>query len=120
MKLSTTHLKRYREIAALFWKYGRSDLVKQMGVEEEEVRSYEDDENFKRTANRKNGKVTPDQLVDDLERMGPTYVKLGQVLAGRPDLMPEAYRHALARLAVQSIAALFLAAVAARAGAGSE
>ena len=30
--------------------------------------------------------------------MGPTYVKLGQVLAGRPDLVPEAYLKALARL----------------------
>ncbi len=30
--------------------------------------------------------------------MGPTYVKLGQVLAGRPDLLPENYRNALTRL----------------------
>ena len=30
--------------------------------------------------------------------MGPTYVKLGQVLAGRPDLLPDAYLKALARL----------------------
>ena len=30
--------------------------------------------------------------------MGPTYVKLGQVLAGRPDLLPKPYLDALARL----------------------
>lgn len=30
--------------------------------------------------------------------MGPTYVKLGQVLSGRPDLLPEPYLKALARL----------------------
>jgi ubiquinone biosynthesis protein len=98
MKFSTTHLRRYREIAGLFWKYGRSDLVKQMGVDEDDAEKYQEDENFKREAGKKNGSVTPDQLVTDLERMGPTYVKLGQVLAGRPDLMPEAYRAALARL----------------------
>lgn len=110
MKLSTTHLKRYKEIAGLFWKYGRSDLVKQMGVDEDDIKEeekeqYADDPNFKRTPEnedkgkaKKNGAVTPDQLADDLEAMGPTYVKLGQVLAGRPDLMPEAYRTALARL----------------------
>ena len=110
MKLNTTHLKRYKEIAGLFWKYGRSDLVKQMGVDEEdaakqqrdEARADTDDPNFKRETKVKTegGKstVTPDQLVTDLEAMGPTYVKLGQVLAGRPDLMPEAYRGALARL----------------------
>src|SRR5678815_3797300 len=98
MKLSTTHLKRYREIARLFWKYGRSDLVKQMGMDEEDAKRDSDDEGFKRNGKTKDGADTPDQLVDDLEAMGPTYVKLGQVLAGRPDLMPEPYRIALARL----------------------
>jgi predicted unusual protein kinase regulating ubiquinone biosynthesis (AarF/ABC1/UbiB family) len=37
------------------------------------------------------GQALPEQLVDDLEAMGPTYVKLGQVLAGRPDLLPDAH-----------------------------
>ena len=37
MKLSSNHLKRYREIAGLFWKYGRSDLVDQMGLDEDDV-----------------------------------------------------------------------------------
>ena len=98
MKLSSTHLRRYREIAGLFWKYGRSDLVKHMGVDVDVAKRYQDDENFKRTSARQNGAATPDHLASDLERMGPTYVKLGQVLAGRPDLMPEPYRVALTRL----------------------
>ncbi len=42
--------------------------------------------------------ASPEDLADDLEAMGPTYVKIGQVLAGRPDILPEAYRKALARL----------------------
>jgi predicted unusual protein kinase regulating ubiquinone biosynthesis (AarF/ABC1/UbiB family) len=42
--------------------------------------------------------AAPEQLADDLEAMGPTYVKLGQVLAGRPDLLPKPYLKALARL----------------------
>lgn len=42
--------------------------------------------------------AAPEQLADDLESMGPTYVKIGQVLAGRPDLLPEAYLKALERL----------------------
>jgi ubiquinone biosynthesis protein len=40
----------------------------------------------------------PEQLADDLEAMGPTYVKLGQVMSSRPDLLPEAYLKALTRL----------------------
>ena len=90
MKISANHLKRYKEIALLLWKYGRSDLVKQMGIDE----SLDPQELEPASA----GGATPDQLADDLEAMGPTYVKLGQVLSGRPDLPPESYLKALARL----------------------
>ena len=91
MKLSANHLKRYKEIAVLLWKYGRSDLVQQMGVHETL-----DPEETKAIAAGEKGK--PEQLADDLEAMGPTYVKLGQVLSSRPDLLPEPYLKALARL----------------------
>lgn len=90
MKLSSNHLKRYKEIARIFWKYGRSDLVKHMGsqdgIDSQDLKDESD------------GKTTPDQLADDLEAMGPTYVKLGQVLSSRPDLLPNPYLKALARL----------------------
>ena len=33
-----------------------------------------------------------------LEQLGPTFVKLGQLLAGRPELLPSSYRTELARL----------------------
>jgi ubiquinone biosynthesis protein len=89
MKLSPAHLKRYKQIATLLWKYGRSDLVKQMAVADEfdpqELKEGSPD-------------TTPEQLADDLEAMGPTYVKIGQVLAGRGDLLPPPYLKALARL----------------------
>lgn len=38
------------------------------------------------------------QLVDDLEAMGPTFVKLGQLLSTRADLLPPVYLDALSRL----------------------
>jgi ubiquinone biosynthesis protein len=38
------------------------------------------------------------RLVDDLEAMGPTFVKLGQLLSTRADLLPRAYLEALSRL----------------------
>lgn len=37
-------------------------------------------------------------LAQDLEQRGPVYVKLGQLLSTRSDLLPEAYLQALARL----------------------
>lgn len=84
--MKITHLKRYREILGLLWKYGRSDLV----------RSF--DNEFEPEVTVKAGEAGPEQLADDLEAMGPTYIKLGQVLAGRPDLLPDAYLESLARL----------------------
>jgi predicted unusual protein kinase regulating ubiquinone biosynthesis (AarF/ABC1/UbiB family) len=38
------------------------------------------------------------RLVDELVRMGPTFVKLGQLLSTRSDLLPPAYLDALSRL----------------------
>ncbi|HLP78795.1 MAG TPA: AarF/UbiB family protein, partial [Candidatus Paceibacterota bacterium] len=37
-------------------------------------------------------------LPDDLERLGPTFVKLGQLLSSRADLLPDRYLKALSRL----------------------
>jgi len=91
MKLSMkpAHLKRYKDIVALFWTYGRSDVARDLGA-------------FDETADRdlapREGDPKPEQLADDLERMGPTYVKLGQLLSSRADLLPDAYLEALARL----------------------
>jgi predicted unusual protein kinase regulating ubiquinone biosynthesis (AarF/ABC1/UbiB family) len=91
MKINAKHLQRYKQIAALLWKYGRSDLVKQMEI----------DESLETEAHAPvptDAETAPDRLADDLEAMGPTFVKLGQVLASRPDLLPEPYVKALARL----------------------
>lgn len=41
---------------------------------------------------------TPEELTEDLKKMGPTYVKLGQLLSTRPDLLPPQFMDALATL----------------------
>ena len=43
-------------------------------------------------------KTLGEALAKDLEKMGPTYIKLGQLLSTRYDILPEAYCDALARL----------------------
>jgi ubiquinone biosynthesis protein len=48
-----------------------------------------------------NGHVTAadaEALAADLEKLGPTYIKLGQVLSTRYDLLPDMYVDALVRL----------------------
>ena len=49
-------------------------------------------------AARPSGEASPNELADDLDAMEPNYVKLGQVLASRPDILSPAYISALSRL----------------------
>jgi predicted unusual protein kinase regulating ubiquinone biosynthesis (AarF/ABC1/UbiB family) len=89
ISLKPQHLNRYRQIGWLLAKYGRSDLVKETGLEEtltaeERVRPKE--------------AAKADELAADLEKLGPTFVKLGQLLSTRVELLPRPYLDALARL----------------------
>jgi ubiquinone biosynthesis protein len=40
----------------------------------------------------------PEEFVDDLEALGPTFIKIGQALSTRPDMVPAAYLAALERM----------------------
>jgi len=87
VSLRPQHIGRYRDIARLLVKYGRSDLVKDAGLDE--VADYSDAGDVPAKA---------EELTDDLERMGPTYIKLAQLLSTRADLIPAPYARALSRL----------------------
>jgi predicted unusual protein kinase regulating ubiquinone biosynthesis (AarF/ABC1/UbiB family) len=89
LSLKSEYLKRYKDFAFLLFRYGRSDLVRRAGLsellpEEEEAA----------------GKPPPEAeaFARDIERMGTTFIKLGQLLSTRPDIVPPAYAQALARL----------------------
>jgi predicted unusual protein kinase regulating ubiquinone biosynthesis (AarF/ABC1/UbiB family) len=43
-------------------------------------------------------RADPEQFARDLEALGPTFIKVGQTLSTRPDLVEEPYRHALERM----------------------
>ncbi len=88
--LRPDHLKRYKDIVALLIKYGRSDLVKEAGLSTPAIR---------RESLAIIGKEPPpEELASDLENLGATFIKLGQLLSTRGDLLPEPYLDALARL----------------------
>jgi predicted unusual protein kinase regulating ubiquinone biosynthesis (AarF/ABC1/UbiB family) len=90
MKLTmrARHTARYRQIASLLIRHGRGDLVRTAGIDgvldDEQVERGDDD--------------AAARLADDLEKMGPTFVKLGQLMSSRVDLLTPAYTDALARL----------------------
>lgn len=89
LSLKPKHLKRYKDIALLIFRYGNGSLVRQFGLEEALGR----EESLPPEEARK-----PEQLAEDLEGMGPTFVKLGQFLSCRSDLLPLPYLQALSRL----------------------
>ncbi|MGN6610136.1 MAG: ABC1 kinase family protein [Angustibacter sp.] len=88
LSLNPQHLGRYRQIAMLLLRHGRSDLVSSAGLDDvlaEEELSPGD-------------VAAAESLASELEAMGPTFVKLGQLLSSRVDLLPLAYTEALSRL----------------------
>jgi predicted unusual protein kinase regulating ubiquinone biosynthesis (AarF/ABC1/UbiB family) len=85
MKLSAHYLKRYKDIAMLFLRYGQVEMFSNFGPQD--------------IAEQRNGASRdPHELPNDLERLGPTFVKLGQLLSSRPDLLPSPYLKSLTRL----------------------
>jgi len=88
LPLDPAKAARAAALARLLVRHGRSDVVSGVGFDEFLV----EDE---RPAGDQDGATS---LADDLEAMGPTYVKLGQLLSTRVDLLPPAYTEALTRL----------------------
>ena len=87
VSLKPERLKRYKDVAMLLIKYGRSDLVQEAGLEGVDLEELTD-------------AAAPDaeELAKDLENLGPTFIKLGQLLSTRADLLPQPYLDALTRL----------------------
>ncbi len=85
-KKKVEHIKRYKDLAGLLYKYGRSDIVKKMNLSDDEF------------AEENNQDSKAEDLPDDLEKLGPTYIKLGQFLSTRADFLPPEYLNELTRL----------------------
>ena len=85
LSLNVHHLTRYKEIGALLIKHGRASGIRGLDPSDGDP----------------DGVATQDdarELADTLESMGPTFIKLGQLLSTRSDLLPPVYLDALARL----------------------
>lgn len=88
LSLKPQYLKRYKNIAKLLIKYGRTDMITAAGLDEVVL---EEDKKQEVTAEI-------EHLPDDLEALGPAYVKLGQFFSTRSDMLPPQYVEVLQRL----------------------
>lgn len=88
LSLHPEHLKRYKQVLGLMIKYGHGDLVKAAPIVDDPLE-------FAPAP-----PVPPGarELAKDLEQMGPTFIKLGQLLSTRSDFVPPAYMEALSML----------------------
>ncbi len=85
------HLQRYREILTVFTRHGFGFAVSSLPTEPFWLRELHSFSKLERTS-------LPSHFRQALEELGPAFVKLGQVLSTRPDLLPPDYIRELSRL----------------------
>lgn len=84
------HLKKYKDIAFFLWKYGNREIIRESGLMNGlEIHDKEPDQSTI---------LDEASLVSDIQKLGPTFIKLGQLLSTRPDLITAPYIKALCRL----------------------
>ncbi len=91
------HLSRYQQILRVLVRYGFGDLLDRF-----HMRRYMDAMArllLNRKADPANDLLsTAERLRRVLEELGPTFIKLGQILSTRPDILPPPYLRELAKL----------------------
>lgn len=92
MNLIPEKLKRYIKFIGFLIKYWNSDVVAHA------MNTASDEPGELESADLPGSYDKPEELVEDLKNMGPTWVKLGQLLSTRPDLLPDEYLQALSTL----------------------
>jgi ubiquinone biosynthesis protein len=96
MLLSPKYLPRLAAIIGLFTRYGLRDVAKQQGLMALLSSDNDDDELLPQDVAEREAHAIG--FRKRLVELGPAYVKLGQVLSTRPDLLPPPYIKELKKL----------------------
>lgn len=91
MKHSETGLARAAQILGFLLKYRKAGVF--TGLDLDAATEVGPD-----SATVDSGNSEPEAFVTDLEALGPTFIKIGQALSTRPDMVPPAYMAALQRI----------------------
>ncbi len=90
------HLNRYRQILAVLFRYGFGDLIELLKIEQYIEIGLQMISRKKR--DRVDKLTRAERIRMAFEELGPTYVKFGQVLSTRPDLVPVDFTQELSKL----------------------
>jgi ubiquinone biosynthesis protein len=90
------HLNRYQRILRILFKYGFDDIVERLHIDQYLESGLQ---MINRKPREQIDKLSrPERLRMALEELGPTFIKLGQVLSTRSDFIPPLYLLELAKL----------------------
>ena len=90
------HLARYRQILAVFFKYGFGDLIELLKIEQYIEIGLQLISKNRRSRLEKLSRAQRVRMA--CEELGPTYIKFGQILSTRPDLVPVDFIKELSKL----------------------
>ena len=90
------HVQRYRQILMVLFKYGFGDVIDTLRIEQYlEI-------GLQMISRRRREKIETlsraERVRMTLEELGPTFIKLGQILSTRPDLLPVEFIRELGKL----------------------
>ncbi len=84
---TTSAIARHAQILRFLMKYRQAGVLSGFDTDAATLDEVETDEGGR-----------PEAFVNDLEALGPTFIKIGQALSTRPDMVPPAYLAALERM----------------------
>ena len=90
------NLGRYREILTILFKYGFGELIDTLKIEQYLEISLQ--MLFKKQPKNLEKLSRPERIRLVFEELGPTFIKFGQILSTRPDLIPYEYAKELEKL----------------------
>lgn len=88
MILRRRNLSRLREIGAVIVKHGWGHIAARFGLARM----------LHLKSRGEKADATPERMIQVIQELGPTFIKLGQVLSTRPDILPEPYIAELTKL----------------------